>query len=407
MRRLAQSGLPELPVVSRGNIRELRGTISTKDVLDAFAIGKPDSDGAAETKASTKLFAGVLAVLMAMALLMGFLNYFFRIQRTSRASSDYRAAQELMQRGSYAEAIEEYRDALSASHSVDYRLALGLALVKAGHASEAPVYLNEVLREKPGNGPANLGLAQAAAQEGRIDDAVAHYQRAIYGTWPQKQGENQFQARIELIDMLAKAGRQPQAQAELLSAATAIPRDNDALKTQVGRMLIDYGLPKAAENLFRDLAQRNRKDAGALEGLGDAEFANGEYSAARDAYRASLAIDPGNSAIEKQADLCERILALDPDLPGLGPAQRYQRSLTILSAAMDALARCGGGGDKAAVQTAQAEMARKKRPSSYSDAADSNRVLALQLWSSRPVNCAASGGDEALSRVMAKLGTVR
>ena len=102
--------------------------------------------------------------------------------------------------------------------------------MKAGHGGEAPIYLNEVLREKPGNGPANLGLAEAAAQDGRIDDAISHYQRAIYGSWPEKQSENQFQARIELIDMLAKAGRQAQAQAELLSAVTAIPQNDDALK---------------------------------------------------------------------------------------------------------------------------------------------------------------------------------
>jgi tetratricopeptide (TPR) repeat protein len=167
-------------------------------------------------------------------------------------------------------------------------------------------------------------------------------------------------------------------------------------------MLIDYGLPKAAENLLREVAQRNKQDAGALEGLGDAEFANGEYTAARDAYHDSLALDPANAAIAKRADLCERILALEPDLRGLGAAQRYERSLKILAAVMDELARCGGGGDSAALQQAQAALARKKRPSSYSDAADSNRALALELWGARSPSCAA-GGDDALDRVMAQL----
>jgi hypothetical protein len=46
----AQSGFAELPVVSRGNIRELRGTISAKDVLDAFPVGRPAAAVAAETK---------------------------------------------------------------------------------------------------------------------------------------------------------------------------------------------------------------------------------------------------------------------------------------------------------------------------------------------------------------------
>jgi hypothetical protein len=79
--------------------------------------------------------------------------------------------------------------------------------------------------------------------------------------------------------------------------------------------------------------------------------------------------------------------------------------LKILSGVMDELARCGGGGEKTAVQEAQAALARKKRPTSYSDAADSNRALALELWGARLPSCAAGGGDDALSRVMAKLGT--
>jgi tetratricopeptide (TPR) repeat protein len=239
-------------------------------------------------------------------------------------------------------------------------------------------------------------------EEGRIDDAVPRYQRAIYGTWPEKQLENRFQARIELIDALEKAGRRLQAQAELLSAAAAIPGDDGALKKQVGRMLIDYGLAKNAESLFRDVAQRNPQDADALQGLGDAEFANGDYAAARDAYRASLALDPANSAVAKRADLCERILALDPDLRGLSGAQRYARSLKILSGVMVELARCGGNGDNVALQKAQAALARKRRPDSYIDAADSNRALAAELWSARPPSCAAAGGDDALNRVMAR-----
>ena len=402
MQRLAQSGLSELPVVSRSNVRELRGTISAKDILEAFAIGRPVA-AVSETKASPKLFAGVLTVLMAMALLMGFLNYFFRLERTKRANSDYRTAEALMQRGDYEEAIEQYRDALSASHGVDSRLALGLALIKAGHASEAPIYLNEVLREKPGNGPANLGLARVAAQDGLIDDAVSRYQRAIYGAWPEKARENQFQARIELIDALTKAGRRQQAQAELLSAAAVLREDDAVLKKQVGRKLIDSGLPKNAEVLFREVARHDPKDAGAQEGLGDAAFADGEYEKARDAYRAGLAIDTANPAIAKRADLCDRILALNPDLPGLCSTPRYEKSLKLLGGVMEELARCGSAGDKVAVQQAEAALARKTRPRSYSDAADSARDLALKLWTAQPSSCATAGGDDGLSLVIAQL----
>ena len=206
MRRIVQSGLPALPVVSRTNIRELRGTISVQDILDAYAIAKPAA--AAETQASPRLFAGVMAAMVALALLMGFLNYFMRIQRTSRAHANFEKAQELMKSGRYDDAIAHYRDALSSSHNAEYRLALGETLVQAGNFAEAPIYLNEYLREKPSSGPANLALARVAAQESRVEDAVAHYQRAIYGSWPADEVDSRFNARLELIGYLEKAGRQ-------------------------------------------------------------------------------------------------------------------------------------------------------------------------------------------------------
>jgi len=55
------------------------------------------------------------------------------------------------------------------------------------------------------------------------------------------------------------------------------------------------------------------------------------------------------------------------------------------------------------LQQAQAALARKQRPSSYSDTAESNRALALELWGARAPSCASAGADDALSRVMAQL----
>src|SRR5207248_10746939 len=39
MRRIAQQDLAVLPVVSRANVRELKGTISLEDILAAYRIG--------------------------------------------------------------------------------------------------------------------------------------------------------------------------------------------------------------------------------------------------------------------------------------------------------------------------------------------------------------------------------
>ena len=406
MRRIVQSGLPALPVVSRTHIRELRGTISVQDILDAYAIAKPAA--AAETQASPRLFAGVMAAMVALVLLMGFLNYFMRIQRTSRARANFEKAQELVKAGRYDDAISHYRDALSSSHSAEYRLALGEALTQAGNFAEAPIYLNEYLREKPGSGPANLALAHVAAQESRTEDAVAHYQRAIYGSWPADEVDSRFNARLELIGYLEKAGRQQQAKAELLSAAAAIPPGNPAAAKRVGRMLIDLGILKNAEDLFRDLSRRNPQDAEALQGLADAEFTNAEYVDALGSYRRLLAIDPANPTAAERAAECGRILELFPAGRGLSPAERYSRSRNLLTATLDAVVRCSGGDDKLpstmadAVREAKTELARKRRPTSFSDAADANMQLAEQLWSARLPSCVT---DDAVARALAMVRT--
>jgi CBS domain-containing protein len=40
MHRIAESGLPVLPVVSRANVRDLKGTISLEDILAAYRVGQ-------------------------------------------------------------------------------------------------------------------------------------------------------------------------------------------------------------------------------------------------------------------------------------------------------------------------------------------------------------------------------
>ena len=202
MRRLGSSGLKVLPVVSRDNVRELRGLISVPDILAAYAIGHPPPETAAAAQGGIRypgrLLGGLAAIVLVLMLLAGFLNYRLREQRTGRAVQAWRAGNELMRKERYDEAIEEYRHALSISHNAEYRLALGLALLKTGALSEAEIYLNEVVATLPYNGPAHRGLAQIYAQQGRTAQAITHLQRAIEGEWPEHAAENREQARMEL-----------------------------------------------------------------------------------------------------------------------------------------------------------------------------------------------------------------
>lgn len=402
MRRIVHSKLGVLPVVSRSNIRELRGTISVQDILDSYELSNPAAR-APEKQASPRLFAGVLTSLIVLGLLLASLNYFLRVQRTNRAVATYQNAQELMKNGQYDAAISQYRDALSSSHNPEYRLALGEALVQAGNVAEAPIYLNEYLREHPGSGRANLALARASSQQGRVDDAVAHYQRAANGSWPAEQDNSRFAARLELIGYLEKAGRRDQAKTEMLSAAAAIPSGDLGATKRTGRMLLDLGLAAQAEDLFRRLVQSNPQDPEALDGLADSEFANADYPTALRSYRRVTQMDPANAVAAARYGETSRILALDPSDSGLSTAERYARSRALLAATLEAIAKCYGGEDKLpasladTVRNTKAALARRARPGVASSAADAAVSLAQDLWRARPRNCAV---DDAVARAL-------
>ena len=409
MRRLAETGLSVLPVVSRTNIRELKGAISMPDILAAYAMGKVPQSPAGSTQQVGKpmvLLAGVLAVLIGLAVLGGFLSYYYRAERAGRAQHFHEQGDKLMAKDLYEEAIGQYREALSMSHSSQDRLALALALVKAGQLNEADIYLKELLRGDPGSAPANLGMARVYAQEGHIDEALGYYHHAIYGVWPADATERRLQTRLELIHVLGQAGRRQQAQAELLSMLATLPNDL-AVRKQVAPLLLAHGLPKEAADLFRDVAQRDPLDQAAFAGLGEAEFDLAHYSAARDALRTALRLSPDDAAVRKRLDACDRIIALDPTARGVGVIERFHRSREVLAGVLDALDKCSPSSLRDAMEAARKSLARNQRPRSFSDAADSETAAAEQLWAAGATTAKVCGAwppaDSPLSRVMAKL----
>ena len=409
MRRLAETGLKVLPVVSRTNIRELKGTISMEDILAAYAMGKVEREAepALPQGKPVALLAGVLAVLMGLAVVGGLLSYYYRSERAGRAQHFYELGNQFLQKDLYDEAIEQYRDALSISHSSQNRLALALALVKAGHPDEAAIYLKDLLRSDPTNAAGNLGMARVAAQEGRIDEAVGYYHHAIDGAWPANAAERRIQARLELIQALGKAGRRQEAQAELLSMPTVMPGDL-SVKRQVAELSQEYGLAQGAANLFRDLTEHDAQDEKAWAGLGEAEYALADYAAARDALAAALRLNPNDTAVEKRLDAATQILALDPARRGLRAADRFQRSQAVLAGVLDVLDHCSPAALPATLKD-QMEAARRllvkgRRPPSYSDAIENNTSVAEQFWTAGAKACGSMPpADAPLSRIMARL----
>jgi len=415
MRRMAASGLDVLPVVSRTNVRELKAVVSLKDILAAYGIGKtaapaavPAVPSAATPHPQTRLLGGVVAVMLALAMLIAFLNYNYRAQRAARADQYFNAGNQYMANARYEEAIGQYRDALSISHSLDHRMALADALTKAGNWYDAKIYWNEVLRESPSSGRANVGIARVLAAEGDTAGAVTHYERAIYGTWTEHPEQHRAAERMELIQTLNKAGRKTEAQAELLALIANSPKD-PALREQIAQTCLQFGMFRQAAALFRELASQNDKDAAAFHGLGDAEFAEGDYQAARDAYRAAVKADPADTVAAQKTDLCQGILDLDPTKPGLSARQLLDRSHALLAQTVADVTTCPRTTDplpedvKRDLQEAQNALARTPRPLSWDQAGKTNLSAAERLWGDRSKLCAEAPADGPIAYVMGRL----
>ena len=413
MRRMAQSGLSVLPVVSRTNLRLLVGVISIRDVLAAYGVEKrpahPGDAVHAETETPKPAFGGIVAALVLAVSITAFLSYYYRTQQATRTHESSKQGNQLMDAGRFEEAIEQYRHALSVSHNSEQRLALATALVQAGRPNEAEVYLRELLRESPDSGPANLGLGRVLVQQGDTKQAIVFYHRGIYGSWQKDPQGSRVQARLELVNVLGKVGTKEQTQAELLALLAEMPADHSTRK-RIGQLLLRFGLPRESASVFRDIAQDD-KDAEAYAGLGEAELEMGRFSSAQTALREAARLDSGNDTYQKRLQLVERANTLDPAAGGLRPAERFQRSQRLLEASAGVFEQCIAGSSAPApdevrylADTARKTLLRHGRPHSYGDAADSNVSLAQQLWGERIKRCGpATSAEEPLSRVMIQL----
>jgi chloride channel protein, CIC family len=382
LRRMAHSKLNVLPVVGRADIRDLKGVVSLKDILQAYGVaGEKEATPAAseEIRASGRLVLGVIATGIAVLMVIGFLNYYYRSARSQRAEGYYKTGNELLQQDRADEAVQQFRDALSgAPGNPQYRLALGLALVKDNHLAEASVYLNALLKRDPENALASLGEARIVAAQGNAADAVRYYRRAIDGAWPAGQDRNRMQARLELASLQEKIGQKTQAIGELLAASGAAREP--AVKKKIGQLLLSYSAPREAADVFRDMARTDDRDADAYTGLGEAELASENYQEARDAFLKALDRNPSDPASKTQLALIEQVLALDPNARGLRATARYQRSKELLQAEIMRFDQCQPGSQTADAARKALALANRPRPADLEDSADMNLMLAEDLW---------------------------
>jgi CIC family chloride channel protein len=414
LRRMAASGFNVLPVVSRSDLRHLLGTIAIGDVLDAYAtttgedpLGGP---GAPERMSVNALLASVVVGLLGLFAVTGFLTHYYYLRRHATADRFFTEGVDLTRQGRDTEAIERYRNALSLAPSTDYRLALGVELLKSGRLSEATIYLREVLAEQPRNGPANLAMARIAVGQKQVAVAEEDYRRAIVGEWPENQLQQRSDATFELVEFLDKVGAQKRALAELLKLADA-PGLPLAARERVGRMLLAAGSPQQSADLFREILDAARGEPDAWAGLGEAELAQDNYAAARRAFAQALHLKPGDSRLQQRQALCERVLSLDPTARGLSASERYARSRQVLESVLAAAETCATSAQtplpdalRASLTAARNALADRRRPRSFGDASETMQNLAQEVWKAKGVHCGPTPPGDALARLLARIG---
>jgi Flp pilus assembly protein TadD len=134
-----------------------------------------------------------------------------------------------------AQAIEQYQAAVKLdAKNVEFRNSLGFALLRTGHAGEAESAFREALSLQPPGQPkgaaadqAHKGLLQALLAQKKNDEAAAEMGAYLAGH------PHDASMELEHAFLLAEAGKEDDALAELDKAAGAGPESLRALKLRV------------------------------------------------------------------------------------------------------------------------------------------------------------------------------
>ena len=132
-------------------------------------------------------------------------------QRRVTASLSERARVE-MNSGNIRGATLAYRAALDLSPGTfSNQLGLAVALIADKRDHEALAYLQVLWDQQPENGKVNLELARTYVGLKDNDQAIRHYQNAIYAVWDTDTDGNRRAVRIELVQYLLNHGAIAQA----------------------------------------------------------------------------------------------------------------------------------------------------------------------------------------------------
>jgi tetratricopeptide (TPR) repeat protein len=370
-------------------------------------------DKRAEAAGPSMLVGTFVLVFLSMAALFAIDTFLAKMERSEKRAEAQRIfaeAQRLAAEGRNLEAIEQFRSGLSiARDDQEYELALARVLLDAGKLADAQTVVDEVLQRAPTSGAANLAMARILSRQGNAADASSYYHRAIYGRWNEPAAEERFQARLELVDFLARQGDKGELLAELLRLQDETLPDS-TLRSRLGHLFLAAGSPTRAAEDFREALRQKPQNAEAYAGLGEAEFAERRYLNARAHFQIALRLRPDDPNTQRRLELCGQVLEMDPTRRGLGAAERYRRSRKLIELALESAGRCAGSVLPPALRElagkAQAALGSRIRASQMDDATEANIALAEELWQAGRKDCkqVLNQAEEPLALVLAEVG---
>lgn len=347
-------------------------------------------------------------ILVAIGGLFAIDMFLARMERAERGSEARRFFEEGVRsasQGRSLEAIDRFRSALSSDRQNGaYQRALGASLLAAGKLGDAEAVLTDRLQRDPTDAMASLAMARVLVRGAKPADAISYYHRAIFGDWDADPVGNRVRARFELVDLLAQRDLKRQLLAELLPLEDEAPTDIGT-RRRIAHLFIRAGSPSRAVDIFRDILRNNADDADAYAGVGEAEFALGNYRTAQSNFLAASRLEPGDRRVAAQLALCNQVLALDPTQRGLGTGEQYRRSQALLELTLQAVEGCAGPSLEAlrpTIDSARAAATRHAPPARQQDLVDSNLDLAERLWQARRTECPQpiSAAEEPLALVL-------
>lgn len=351
------------------------------------------------------------AAILAIVVLFAFDLTLAKIDRSesaSHAADLYAEGRGLLAGGDARGAVDRFASAFAIEReNRDYALALGEALLADGRVREAETTLDALLSRAETDGAANLAMARVLVRANRVEEAKSYYHRAIYGRWRGDAPHQRLRARLELIDLLARRHENRELLAELLPLQD-IAADSLALRRRLGHLFIAAGSPARGASIFRDLLRRDRSDADAYAGLGEAALAAGNFRTARADLHQAHRLDPGNPHVAALLAVADTIVTLDPEQRGLGAAERLARARAVLARTIAVLQRClpAGPAESGRLLDAQRLLARVTPAAEQDRATDAILTSASELWTARPERCAtdATVGGDALAHIQTNLG---